>query len=83
MLTSEYGPLIIIGAVFLLIGIVIFSIGRKEEKDYCDELSNKADVRKYIEHRPDNIQAWGFKVGGYTAVVIGLVLLAMGIIFWL
>ncbi|HAS04731.1 MAG TPA: hypothetical protein DCR71_03075 [Dehalococcoidia bacterium] len=83
MLSTEYVPLMVIGAVFLVIGIVVIIIGIKEEKDYCNDISNKADVRKYLEHRSDKIQAWGFKVGGVTAIIIGLVLLIMGIIFWL
>ena len=81
MFSTEYVPLMIIGAVFLIVGIIVIVIGIKEEKDYCSAISNKADVRKYLEHRSDRIQAWGFKVGGITADIIGVVLMIMGIIF--
>jgi hypothetical protein len=83
MFLTEYGPLMIIGAVFLAAGIILLILGIREEKDYCRTMSNQIDVRKYLEHKSDSIQAWGFKVGGITAIVLGLVLLIMGFIFWL
>ncbi|NLL90601.1 MAG: DUF3185 family protein [Dehalococcoidales bacterium] len=82
MSLTEYVPLMIIGAVFLLVGIILLILGNREEKDYCRTVSNQTDVRKYLEHRSDSIQAWGFKVGGIIAVVIGLFLLVMGFVIW-
>ena len=83
MFSTEYVLLMIIGAVFLVAGIILLIVGIKEEKDYFRTISNNADVRKYLEHKSDSIQSWGFKVGGIMAVVIGLVLLIMGLIFML
>lgn len=83
MFSTEYVPLMIIGAVFLVAGIILLIAGIREEKDYFRTISNNVDVRKYLEYKSDSIQSWGFKVGGITAVVIGLVLLIMGLIFWL
>lgn len=82
MSLTEYVPLMIIGAVFLLVGIILLILGNREEKDYCRTVSNQTDVRKYLEYRTDSIQAWGFKVGGIIAVVIGLFLLVMGFVIW-
>ncbi len=83
MFSTEYVPLMIIGAVFLVAGIILLIVGIREEKDYFRTISNSVDVRKYLEHKSDSIQSWGFKVGGITAVAIGLVLLIMGLIFLL
>lgn len=83
MESTEYIPFLIIGAVFLVAGIVLLIIGTREEKDYLNTISNSVDVRKYLEHKSDSTQSWGFKVGGIVSAVIGAVLLIMGFIFWL
>jgi cytosine/uracil/thiamine/allantoin permease len=83
MFLTDYIPLMIIGAVFLIIGILLLFLGVREEKDYYQTISNRIDVRKYLERKSDSIQSWGLKVGGIMAVVIGLVLLVMGLIFWI
>jgi hypothetical protein len=80
--STDYIPMMIIGAVFLLAGIILLIIGTREEKDYLSTISNSVDVRKYLEHKSDSTQSWGFKVGGIVSAVIGLVLLIMGLI-WL
>ncbi len=80
--STDYIPMMIIGAVFLLAGIILLIIGTREEKDYLSTISNSVDVRKYLEHKSDSTQSWGFKVGGIMSAVIGLVLLIMGLI-WL
>jgi len=79
---TDYIPLMIIGAVFLVVGITFLVLWRKEEREYCQTISNRTDVRKYLEHKSDSIQAWGLKVGGIISVAIGLVLLVMGAVFW-
>jgi hypothetical protein len=83
MFLTDYIPLMIIGAVFLIIGILLLFLGVREEKDYYQTISNRIDVRKYLERKSDSIQSWGLKVGGIMAVVIGLVLLVMWLIFWI
>ena len=83
MFFTDYGAMMIIGGVFLIIGIVVLILGSREEKDYFRNISNRTDVRQYLEYKPDSIQSWGLKVGGVIALVIGLVLLVMGLIFWL
>jgi hypothetical protein len=80
---EEFWVLIIIGAVFLLIGIGILILSRREDKEYTDAISSHVDVRRYIEHTSDSHQSFGLKVGGIIAVVIGLILLIMSLIFWL
>jgi hypothetical protein len=83
MFLTDYVPLMIIGAVFMVAGIILLVLGIREEKDYCRTVSNQVDVRKYLEHKSDSIQAWGFKVGGIVAIVIGLFLLVMGLVIWI
>ena len=83
MFFTDYGAMMIIGCVFLIIGLSVLFLGRREDKEYTDTISSHVDVRKYLEHTTDTNQSWGLKVGGVIALVIGLVLLVMGLIFWL
>jgi hypothetical protein len=83
MVSTEHIPMMIIGAVFLISGIILLIIGTREEKKYLNNISNSVDVRKYLEHKSDNTQSWGFKVGGIVGALIGLSLLVMGLVFWI
>ncbi len=81
MVITDYTALMIIGGIFLLIGIAIMIWGSKENKEDIEAITNRIDVRKYLEGRADTYQSWGLKVGGIISIVIGLILLIMGIIF--
>jgi hypothetical protein len=52
--------------------------GRGEEKSYYDSVATRTDVREYVEHSPHRPEPEGLKVGGWIAIAIGLLLLAMG-----
>jgi len=72
----------VIGGVFILLGLILLFLGRSEEKGYYDALSNHPDVREYLEHEPERPQPGALKVGGWAAIAVGLVLLALGGGFW-
>ena len=72
-----------IGGLFLLLGIAAILWGRSEEEDYYGPLSRRTDVREYLEHWPQRPEAGALKVGGWIAITIGLLMLAMGGGFWL
>ena len=68
------------GGLFILLGLAAIIRGRSEEKSYYDSLSTRPDVREYLERpKPSSL-----KIGGWIAVVIGLLMLAMGgiILLW-
>ena len=79
----EYGWLIavVMGAVFILLGLATVFWGRREEKSYYDTISTRADVREYVEHSPERPEPGGLKAGGWIAIAIGLLLLVIGVFF--
>ncbi len=71
------------GGLFVLLGIATILWGRREEKSYYNSLSTRTDLREFLEHRPQWPQPVALEIGGWIAVAVGLVMLAMsGVIFF-
>ena len=83
MLIADYFILMGIGGLFLLLGLAAIIWSKIEEKGYYDSLSTRLDVREYLEHWPSHPEPGALKIGGWIAVTIGLVMLALGGVFWL
>lgn len=75
---EDWFILMVMGGFFTLFGLVVMFWGRAEEKSYYDSLARRTDVREYLEHRPERPEPGGLKIGGWTAIAVGLVMLAMG-----
>jgi hypothetical protein len=75
--------LMVIGGLFVLLGVGALFWGRGEEKSYYNTISARPDVREYMEHSPERPEPGALKIGGLIAIVVGLVMLIMGGAFWL
>ena len=75
--------LMVMGGLFILLGLAAIIWGKSEEKSYYDSLSTRPDMREFLEHQPQHPQPVALKIGGWIAVALGLIMLAMGGIFWL
>lgn len=78
MLEHEWLIAMILGGVFVLLGVAALFWGRGEEKDYYDAISTRADAREYLEHWPHRPGADALKIGGWIAVAVGLLAIAIG-----
>ena len=74
---------IVLGSVFILLGIGAIMWGRGEEKDYYNSMTSRVDVREFMDHQPQYPQFGALKIGGRIAITIGIVLLIVGIILLL
>jgi hypothetical protein len=76
--------LIIIGSVFVLLGIVGFLWGRKEEGSYYGAVSERIDVREFLDHLPGRPEPGSLRIGGLIAIIVGIVLLliVLGFHLW-
>jgi len=70
------------GGLFVLLGLAVLIGGKREEKGYYDALSSRTDMREFMERSPEQIGPGALKVGGWIAVGIGLLMVAMGVGFW-
>ena len=80
---NDFWILMGIGGVFILLGLAAIIWGKREEKSYYDSLSTRADLREYLEHWPQRPEPGALKVGGWIAIVIGVLLVITGGILWL
>lgn len=70
------------GGFFLVLGVALVIGGRRMEDSYYNAESARIDVREYLEHDP---HPWfeSLKAGGWIAIAIGVVVVALGGGFWL
>lgn len=80
---TDFLILMVIGGLFVLLGVGAFFWGWREEKSYYNAISVRHDVREYMEHSPERPEPGALKIGGLIALVVGLVMLIMGGAFWL
>jgi len=80
---GDYLILMGMGGLFIFLGLVSVIWGRSEERRYYDSLSTRTDVREYLEHEPQRPEPGALKIGGWIAIAIGLVMVAIGGGFWL
>ena len=63
------------GGAFILLGIISFFWGKREEKSYYNAISTRHDVREFFEHKPERPEPGALKIGGWIAMAIGLLIL--------
>jgi len=80
---SDYLIMVCTGGFFVILGIILISLGKGEEKGYYDSLASRPDVREYLEHWPERPRVGAVKIGGWIALAVGLALAVVGGIFWL
>jgi hypothetical protein len=74
---------IVVGVVFILLGLGTVLWGRREERRYYDSLVTRTDLREFVNHWPRRPEPGASKIGGWIAVAVGLMLVLIGVIFWL
>ncbi len=75
--------LMVMGGLFILLGLGAIFWDKSEQKSYYDAIATRGDVREYMEHSPQRPELGALKIGGRIAIIVGLVLLIMGGVFWL
>jgi hypothetical protein len=72
-----------IGGFFVLLGIILIAMGKREEKGYYDSLASRPDVREFTEHWPERPRVGSVKIGGWVSLAVGLVTIAISVALWL
>ena len=70
--------LMVMGGVFVIIGIALILWSRREEKSYYDALSTRTDMREFLERSPERSEPSSLKIGGWISIIVGLVMLGIG-----
>ena len=69
---------LVVGGVFVVLGLVSILWGKREEKRYYDSLTTRTDLREFIAHWPGRPQPGALKVGGWIAVAAGAIIALVG-----
>ncbi len=75
---GDWSILIGMGVLFILLGLIVFIRGKKEEKSYYNAISTRHDVREFLEHEPERPEPGALKIGGWIAMAVGLLITVMG-----
>ena len=79
----QQGWLILLGisVFFILFGLIAVILGKVREKSYYNSITDRLDVREFLEHSPEHPEPGALRVGGWIAIAVGLVMIAVGVIF--
>ena len=77
---SAWIPMVV-GGVFVLLGLLGLVWGRREEKTYYDALTSRRDLREFFTRWPGRPEPGAVKAGGWIAIAVGLVMLIVGVVF--
>ena len=80
---NDWIVLMVMGGVFILLGIGAIMWGRGEEKNYYNSMTSRHDVREFMEHQPTYPQFGALKIGGRISLAVGALLIVIGIIILL
>ncbi len=75
---ENYFILMGMGGLFILLGLATFLWGKREEKSYYNAIATRPDAREFLEHRPERPEPGALKMGGWIAIAIGLLMIAIG-----
>ncbi len=75
---NDFVVLMIIGGLFILLGLGAIFWGKTEEKRYFDSISSRQDSREFLEGWPRRPQFGSLQAGGWIAIAIGVLVLIIG-----
>jgi hypothetical protein len=79
---ADWYILVIVGAVFAILGVGGILWGIREEKRIFEALASKPDLREFSLKHVESPQPGALKTGGWIAIAVGAVVLIVGIIVW-
>ncbi len=76
-MSGQDAIVLIVGLLFIVVGVVMMLGGHGEERYYYDRLSRKRDLREFITHNPERPEPGSLKTGGWICIAVGLVIIGV------
>jgi cytochrome b subunit of formate dehydrogenase len=73
---------VIVGGIFIILGVIGIFWGRYEAKRLFEALAAKPDLREFTLGNKGSPQPGAIKLGGWIAIALGVLMVVTGIIFW-
>ena len=80
---SGWSVAMLVGAVFIILGLGMVTWGKREEKGYYDSLVARTDLKEFFARWPKRPEPESLKIGGWICVAVGLTMAVIGGVFWL
>ena len=81
MLQPDWLVVLSVSGFFILLGVVAVIMGRIREKHYYNSVTQRPDLREFLEHTPEKAEPGAVRIGGWVAIAIGLVIAVVGVAF--
>jgi hypothetical protein len=72
---------LVLGFLFLVVGLVMILSGYFEEKGYYNALARKKDLREFLTHNPERPEPGSLQLGGWISIAVGVLILGLWV--WL
>jgi len=82
MSQGDWYILVIVGGVFIVLGVIGLLWGRHEEKRIFEALAQQPDLREFTLKHVETPQPGALKTGGWIAGGLGVLMLVVGVILW-
>ena len=69
---------VIIGGVFVFLGLAAWIWGKREERRYYDALATREDLSEFFSHWPGRPEPGALKLGGVITIAVGVVIGLVG-----
>jgi hypothetical protein len=73
----------IIGAIFLILGIISYILGNREEGAYYGSVAEHIDIREFLERMPHWPEPGALRIGGKISIAVGIVILLICLAYYL
>jgi hypothetical protein len=80
---SDLAIVCVIGGVFIVLGIIGILWGKKEEGSWYSSVSQRIDVREFLDRAPGRPEPGALKIGGRICLAVGVIILLVGVGFYL
>ena len=81
MLQPDWLVVLSLSGFFILLGLVAVILGRVQEKRYYNSVTQRPDLREFLEHTPEQAEPGAVRIGGWVAIAVGLVIAVVGVVF--
>lgn len=75
--------LMVVGVVFIVLGLGTIIWGKREEKGYYNSLATRKDLREFFSRWPKRPEPGSLKVGGWIAIAVGAAVVITAGALWL
>jgi hypothetical protein len=72
-----------IGGIFIILGFIGVLWGRREEGTYYSSVSERVDVREYLDRSPGRPEPNSLRTGGKICFAVGIVVLLISVGFYI